>query len=167
MRITYQITGQAQNRINQLMIRHSPDYSMLIWLASLSCLVAPMLIFGRSLSTITLSGLFGSALATFCILKLAIRYAVHKRYSLYYQPDLDLETRSLSLTDKDFSISSSLTKPSSRPYRQIKSIKVDNNIVIIRGKGLWFELIPRDCVTEGNIGLATELLAERAGIRLK
>ena len=71
--ITYTITGQAQNRINQLMVEHSPRHSLLIWLASLSCLVIPMLVFGRSLSTITLSGLFGSSLITLFILKLALK----------------------------------------------------------------------------------------------
>ena len=165
--ITYIITGQAQNRINQLMVEHSPKHSLVIWLASLSCLVTPMLVFGRSLSTITLSGLFGSSLITLFILKLALKYAVHKRYGLYYQPDLELETRTLTMNEDEFSISSSLTKATSRKYRQIKSIKVEDNVVIIRGRNHWYELIPRDCVTTGNIGFLTEELAEKAKVKLK
>lgn len=165
--ITYTITGQAQNRINQLMVKHSPKHSLMIWVASLSCLVIPMLVFGRSLSTITLSGLFGSSLITLFILKLALKYAVHKRYGLYYQPDLELETRTLTLNEDSFCISSDLTKATSRPYKQIKSIKVEDNVVIIRGKTHWYELIPRDCVTAGNIGFLTEELAERANVKLK
>ena len=108
--ITYTITGQAQNRINQLMVEHSPKHSLVIWLASLSCLIIPMLIFGRNLSTITLSGLFGSSLITLFTLKFALKYAVHKRFGLHYQPDLELETRTLTMNENDFSISSSLIK---------------------------------------------------------
>lgn len=184
MKMTYKISGQAQNRINQLMVKHSPNYSLVIWLASLSCLIVPMLVFGRSLSTITLSGLFGSSLVTFCILKFALKYAINKRYSLHYQPNLELETRTLTLNESDFCISSDLLRPTSRDYRQIKSIVVEDNIVIIRGKGAdspksahsqkgaysqkrdWFELIPRDCITEGNGGFIIEELSERAGVRL-
>ena len=165
--ITYTITGQAQNRINQLMIEHSPKHSLLIWFASLSCLVVPMIVYGRSLSTITLSGLFGSSLITLFVLRLALKYAVHKRYGLHYQPDLELETRTLTLNEDDFSISSSLTSATSRKYRQIKSITVEDNIVIIRGKPHWYELIPRDCVEAGNIGFLTEELAGRAKVKLK
>ena len=167
MQITYEITGQAQNRINQLMIKHSPKYSLIIWLASFSCLLFPMMIYGRNLSNITLSGLLGSAFITFWILKLGIRYATNKRYSLYYQPDLQLETRTLSLGEDDFSISSSLLSPVSRKYRQIKDIKVEDNVIIIIGKQWWFELIPRDCVTEGNCGLLLTELSENAHIKLK
>ncbi|OED41668.1 hypothetical protein ACH42_13280 [Endozoicomonas sp. (ex Bugula neritina AB1)] len=167
MHITYDITGQAQNRINQLMIKHSPRYSLLIWLASFSCLIIPMAIFGRILSSITLSGLFGSAFITFCILKLALRYATHKRYSLHYQPDLQLETRTLSLKDDEFCISSSLLRPASRSYSHIKDIKVEDNIIIIIGKSWWFELIPRDCITEGNGGLLLAELSEKTGVKLK
>ena len=149
------------------MIEHSPKHSLVIWLASLSCLVFPMLVFGRSLSTITLSGLFGSSLITLFILKLALKYAVHKRYGLHYQPDLELETRTLTMNEEDFSISSSLTKATSRKYKQIKSIRVEDNVVIIRGKNHWYELIPRDCVTAGNIGFLTEELADKAKVKLK
>ena len=151
--ITYTITGQAQNRINQLMVEHSPKHSLLIWLASLSCLVVPMMVYGRSLSTITLSGLFGSSLITLFILKLALKYAVHKRYGLHYQPDLELETRTLTMHEDEFSIASSLTSTTSRKYKQIKSITVEDNIVVIKGKSHWYELIPRDCVEAGNVGL--------------
>ena len=167
MQITYEITGQAQNRINQLMLKHSPKYSLIIWLASFCCLLFPMMVYGRNLSNITLSGLLGSAFITFWILKLGIRYAINKRYSLYYQPDLQLETRTLSLQDNGFSISSSLVQPVSRSYRQIKDIKVEENIIIIIGKQWWFELIPRDCVTEGNCGLLLAELSENANIKLK
>ena len=149
------------------MVEHSPKHSLVIWLASLSCLVIPMLVFGRNLSTITLSGLFGSSLITLFILKLALKYAVHKRYGLYYQPDLELETRILTMNEDEFNISSSLTKATSRKYKQIKSIKVEDNVVIIRGKNHWYELIPRDCVTAGNIGFLTEELAEKAKVKLK
>ena len=165
--ITYIITGQAQNRINQLMIEHSPRHSLIIWLASLSCLVIPMLVFGRSLNTITLSGLFGSSLITLFILKLALKYALHKRYGLHYQPDLELETRTLTMNESDFSISSSLTRTTSRKYKQIQSIRVEDNVVIIRGKNHWYELIPRDCVTAGNAGFLVEELAEKARVKLK
>ncbi len=167
MQITYHISGEAQNRINQLMIRHSPTYSLIIWCASLSCLIVPMMVFGRSLSNITLSGLFGSAFITFCILKLALRYATHKRYSLQYQPDLQLETRTLNLEDDHFTISSSLVGPTSRSYRQIKDIKVEDNIIVILGKYWWFELIPRDCVSEGSCGLLLAELSEKTGINIK
>lgn len=165
--ITYIITGQAQNRINQLMVEHSPKHSVVIWLASLSCLLAPMLIFGNSLSAITLSGLFGSSLITLFILKLALKYAVHKRYGLYYQPDLELETRTLTINESDFSISSSLTTASSRKYKQIKSIRIEDNVVIIRGKNHWYELIPGDCVISGNVGFLVEELADKAKVKLK
>lgn len=165
--ITYAITGQAQNQINQLMAKHGPKYSLLIWVASLSCLVVPMLVFGRSLSTITLSGLFGSSLITLLILKLALKYALHKRYGLHYQPDLELETRTLSLDDNEFRISSDLTRATSRKYSQISSIVVDENVVVIKGKSDWYELIPRDCITQGNCGMIIEELAERAGVKLK
>lgn len=167
MKIVYDITGQAQNRINQLMIKHSPGYSLIIWLASLSCLIIPMVVFGQSLSSITLSGLFGSAFVTFCILKLALRYGTHKRYSLHYQPELQLETRTLTLNEKEFCISSSLLRPTSRSYRQIKAIKVEDNVIIIMGRWWWFELIPRDCITEGNGGLLLAELSSKAGIKLK
>ena len=119
------------------------------------------------MSTITLSGLFGSSLITLFILKLALKYAIHKRYGLHYQPDLELETRTLTMNEEDFNISSSLTRATSRKYKQIKSIRVEDNVVIIRGKNHWYELIPRDCVIAGNIGFLTEELAEKARVKLK
>lgn len=166
MQITYTITGQAQNRINQLMIKHSPRYPLLIWLASFTCLIIPMGLFGNRLSNITLSGLFGSAFITFCVLTLALRYGIQKRYGLYYQPDLQLETRTLTLHDDAFSISSSLLSSTSRHYHHIKDIKVEDNIIILIGKRWWFELIPRDCVSEGNCGLLLTELSDKAGIKI-
>ena len=65
------------------------------------------------------------------------------------------------MNEDEFSISSSLTKATSRKYKQIQSIKVEDNVVIIRGKHHWYELIPRDCVIAGNIGFLTEELAEK------
>ena len=167
MQITYEITGEAQNRINKLMLKHSPKFTLLIWFASLSCLVVPLAVFGRSLSNIALSGLLGSSFIAFWILKLALQYATHKRYSLHYQPDLQLETRTLSLKESEFCIASSLTQTTSRSYKQIKSIKVEDNIIIIIGRQWWFELIPRDAVLEGNCGLLLAELSGKAGIQLK
>ncbi|MES9985995.1 MAG: hypothetical protein ABW115_21575 [Candidatus Thiodiazotropha sp. 6PLUC6] len=163
--VTYTITGQAQNRINQLMARHSPKFTAVIWTASLTCLFLPLLVFRNSLSTILLSGLFGSAFITFWILQLALKYAVHKRYSLYYQPDLELETRTLELRDSGLHITSSLVKPAARPYQQVKAVTVEDNIIIIKGKSGWMELIPRDQVTEGNCGLLVDELCNKARIR--
>ncbi|KEI69796.1 hypothetical protein [Endozoicomonas elysicola] len=167
MHITYHITGQAQNRINQLMLKYSPKHTLVIWVASLACLFFPLLIFRNSLSTILLSGLFGSAFITFWILNLGLKYAVHKRFSLHYQPDLDLETRTLILEERGIKISSSLLKPAFRPYKQVKMITVEDNIIVVSGKSGWLEMIPRDYVTEGNCGLLLNELCNKAGKKLK
>ena len=167
MQVTYTITGQAQNRINQLMIKYSPKHSLLIWAASLSCLLLPLLVFQNSLSTILLSGLFGSAFITFWILNLALKYAVSKRFSLSYQPSLVLETRTLELQGDGIYITSSLLKPAFRPYKQVKAVMVDDNIIVIKGKANWFLMIPRDHVTQGNCGLLVDELCQKAAIKLK
>lgn len=167
MHVTYHITGQTQNRINQLMIKYSPKHTLVIWVASLACLLMPLLVFRNSLSNILLSGLFGSALITFLILNLGLRYAVHKRFGLHYQPDLDLETRTLCLEEHGVSIRSSLLKPAFRPYKQVKMITVEDNIIVIAGKSGWLEMIPRDQVTEGNCGLLLDMLCQRAGKKIK
>ena len=167
MHVTYHITGQTQNRINQLMIKYSPKHTLVIWVASLACLLMPLLVFRNSLSNILLSGLFGSALITFLILNLGLRYAVHKRFGLHYQPDLDLETRTLCLEEHGISIRSSLLKPAFGPYKQVKMITVEDNIIVIAGKNGWLEMIPRDQVTEGNCGLLLDTLCQRAGKKIK
>ena len=167
MQVTYTITGQAQNRINQLMIKYSPKHSLLIWVASLSCLLLPLIIFRNSLSTILLSGLFGSAFITFWVLNLALKYAVHKRFGLNYQPSLVLETRTLELKEDGVCITSSLLKPAFRHYKQVKMVTVDDNIIVIKGKGGWLEMIPRDHVSEGNCGLLVDELCNKADIKLK
>ena len=167
MQVSYTITGQAQNRMNALMAKYSPKHTAIIWIASLSCLFVPLLVFKNSLSTILLSGLFGSAFVTFWILSLGLRYAVHKRFSLHYQPELELETRILKLEDTGILIESSLLKPAFRKYRQIKSITIDNNIMIITGKNGWLEMIPRDCVIEGSCGLLLDELCQKTGKKLK
>ncbi|MGB1272175.1 MAG: hypothetical protein ACPG5T_08880 [Endozoicomonas sp.] len=71
--VTYTITGQSQNHINRLLARHSPKFTTVTWSASLACLFLPLLVFRDSLSTILLSGLFGSAFITFWILQLALK----------------------------------------------------------------------------------------------
>ncbi|WP_419533905.1 hypothetical protein [Endozoicomonas sp.] len=167
MHITYHITGRAQNRINQLMLKYSPKHTLVIWVASLSCLLIPLLVFRNSLSTILLSGLFGSAFITFWILNLGLKFAVHKRFSLHYQPDLDLETRTLILEEKGIKISSSLLKPAFRPYKQVKMITVEDNIIVVSGKSGWIEMIPRDQVTEGNCGVLLDTLCLKAGKKIK
>lgn len=167
MQVTYHITGQAQNRINTLMIKYSPKHTLLIWSASLACLFLPLLIFRNSLSTIVLSGLFGSAFITFWILNLGLRYAVHKRFGLHYQPDLELETRTMRLEKNGINISSSLLKPAFRPYKEVRLITVEDNIIVVAGKSGWLELIPRDQVTEGNCRLLVDELCARTGKKLK
>ncbi|MFK0573263.1 hypothetical protein [Endozoicomonas sp.] len=167
MQVTYHITGQAQNRINQLMIKYSPKHTLVIWTASFACLFFPLLIFRNSLSTILLSGLFGSAFITFWILNLGLKYAVHKRFGLHYQPDLELEIRTIRLEENGIKIHSSLLKPAYRTYRQVKMITVEDNIIIIAGKGGWLEMIPRDYVTEGNCGLLLDELCTKTGKKLK
>ena len=167
MHITYHITGQAQNRINQLMIKYSPKYTLTIWIASLSCLFFPLLVFRNSLSSILLSGLFGSAFIAFWILNLGLKYAVHKRFGLHYQPNLELETRTMSLGVDGITITSSLLKPAFRPYRKVRMITVENNIIIIAGKDGWLELIPRDQVSEGNCRYLLDELCLRTGKKLK
>ncbi|WP_257282928.1 hypothetical protein [Endozoicomonas sp. SESOKO1] len=167
MHVTYHITGQTQNRINQLMIKYSPKHTLVIWVASLACLLMPLLVFRNSLSNILLSGLFGSAFITFWILNLGLKYAVNKRFGLHYQPDLDLETRTLCLEENGISIRSSLLKPAFRPYSQVKMITVEDNIIVIAGKSGWLEMIPRDRVTEGNCGLLLDTLCQKAGKKMK
>ncbi len=167
MQITYHITGQAQNRMNPLMIKYSPRYPLVIWTASLACLFLPLLVFRNSLSTILLSGLFGSAFITFWILNLGLKYALHKRFGLHYQPDLELETRTLSLEESGLTISSSLLTPAFRPYRQVQMITVEDNIIVIVGKSGWLELIPRDQVNEGNCGRLLDELSMRTGKKVK
>ncbi|WP_067515724.1 hypothetical protein [Endozoicomonas ascidiicola] len=163
LQISYTITGKAQNRINALMAKYSPKHTAVIWIASLSCLCVPLLVFKNNLSSIMLSGLFGSAFITFWILNLGLRYAVHKRFSLHYQPELELETRILQLEDNGIRIDSSLLKPAFRPYRQIKAIVVEDNIIIISGKNGWIEMIPRDCIIEGNSGFLLEQISQKSG----
>ena len=167
MHITYHITGQAQNRMNQLMIKYSPKHTLIIWTASLACLFLPLLVFRNSLSTILLSGLFGSAFITFWILNLGLKYAVHKRFGLHYQPNLELETRTLSLEPDGITINSSLLKPAFRSYRQVQAITVEDNIIVIVGKSGWLELIPRDQVSEGNCGCLLDELCLRTGKKVK
>lgn len=167
MHITYLITGQAQNRINRLMIKYSPKYTFIIWTASLSCLFLPLLVFRNSLSTILLSSLFGSAFVAFWILNLGLKYAVHKRFGRHYQPNLELETRTLSLGADGITITSSLLKPAFRPYRKVGMITVEDNIIVIAGKDGWLELIPRDQVSEGNCGYLLDELCRRTGKKLK
>ena len=167
MHITYLITGQAQNRINRLMIKYSPKYTFIIWTASLSCLFLPLLVFRNSLSTILLSSLFGSAFVAFWILNLGLKYAVHKRFGRHYQPNLELETRTLSLGADGITITSSLLKPAFRPYRKVRMIAVEDNIIVIVGKDGWLELIPRDQVSEGNCGYLLDELCRKTGKKLK
>lgn len=167
MHITYLITGQAQNRINRLMIKYSPKYTVIIWTASLSCLFLPLLVFRNSLSTILLSSLFGSAFVAFWILNLGLKYAVHKRFGRHYQPNLELETRTLSLGADGITITSSLLKPAFRPYRKVRMIAVEDNIIVIVGKDGWLELIPRDQVSEGNCGYLLDELCRKTGKKLK
>ena len=167
MHITYLITGQAQNRINRLMIKYSPKYTFIIWTASLSCLFLPLLVFRNSLSTILLSSLFGSAFVAFWILNLGLKYAVHKRFGRHYQPNLELETRTLSLGADGITITSSLLKPAFRPYRKVGMITVEDNIIVIAGKDGWLELSPRDQVSEGNCGYLLDELCRRTGKKLK
>ncbi|USE36708.1 hypothetical protein [Endozoicomonas sp. SCSIO W0465] len=167
MHITYHITGQAQNRINQLMVKYSPKHTRVIWVASLACLLVPLLVFRNSLSNILLSGLFGSAFITFWILNLGLKYAVHKRFNLHYQPDLDLETRTLLLEENGIEIHSSLLKPAFRSYKQVKMITVEDNIIVVAGKSGWIEMVPREQVTEGNCGLLLDILCQRTGKKIK
>ncbi|MGB1272174.1 MAG: hypothetical protein ACPG5T_08875 [Endozoicomonas sp.] len=92
---------------------------------------------------------------------------MHKRYSLHYQPELELETRTLELQGSGLHITSSLVKPVARPYQQVKAVTVEDNIIIIKGKSGWMGLIPRDQVTEGNCGLLVDELCRKARIRTK
>lgn len=167
MHVIYHITGQSQNRINQLMHKHSPKHTLVIWVASLACLLVPFLTFRDSLSNILLSGLFGSAFITFWILNLGLKYAVHKRFSLHYQPDLDLETRTMSLEEDGIKISSSLLESAFRPYKQVKMITVEDGIIVIVGKNGWIEMIPCNQITEGNCGLLLDILCQRTGKNIK
>lgn len=164
--ISYLITGQAQNRINTLMIKHAPQYNGLIWSASFVCVVMPMLVFGRSLSNIALSGLFGSALVVFLILKLSYHYALSRRFGRHFQAAIELEQRTLKLYDKHIELTSSLRKPSTRQYKEIKKIVLDGNVGIIIGRSGWFEMIPFDCIIEGAGQTFFQGLAKRCGKKI-
>ena len=128
--LSYLITGQAQNRINELMIDYAPKYNGLIWSASFACIVMPMLVFGRSLSNITLSGLFGSALVVFLILKLSYRYALSQRFGRHFQPAIELEQRTLTLHDEDSTHVITAQTEHSTVQRSQKII-IDSNICMI------------------------------------
>ena len=164
--VSYLITGQAQNRINALMVKHVPQYSGLIWSASFACIIIPMLMFGDSLSNIALSGLFGSALVVFMILKLSYRYALSRRFGRQFQSDIELEQRTLTLHDRHIELTSSLHKPSIRQYKEIKKIILDGNVGIIVGHSNWFEMIPFDCITEGAGQAFFQRLADRCGKKI-
>jgi hypothetical protein len=51
--------------------------------------------------------------------------------------------------------------------KRIKSIAVDNNIIIISGKSGWLEMIPKDCVIEGNCGLLLDELSIKSGKKVR
>lgn len=163
--ITYLITGSMQNRMNQLMKVRAPRYQSEIWLVSLSCILLPFMVFGKTLMVYQQAWLLGSSLMIFLGLQWARQFYINKTFGRVYQDDVRVGEGSIQLEERGFTIVNPDAGPVFRRFSQVASVSLEQQVLVIVGRERWIEMVPLDNFPSGEPARLYNYMRERVPLR--